>query len=75
MNVLNNYIPNEIIGINEKDPPQFTKAIKDKINLKDSLYRRYLQGGKRFVDLEVLNNLTIFINNKITNSKKNNLID
>ena len=70
MNILKNYIPNEIIEINDKDPPWITKSIKDRINLKDSLYRRYLQGGKRFADLEVLNNLTISIHDMITNSKK-----
>ena len=38
--------------------------------MKDSLYKRYLQGGKRFADLEVLNHLTISINDMITNSKR-----
>ena len=33
MNILSNYIPNKYIIIDDQDPPQMTKAIKDKINL------------------------------------------
>ena len=69
MNILKNFIPNEIIEINDKDPPWITKAIKNKIDKKNQLYRRYLQGGKLFSDLEVVNDLTICINEMILASK------
>ena len=49
MTIFKNYIPNEIIEINDKDPAWITKAIRNKINMKNHLYRRYLQGGKLFV--------------------------
>ena len=70
MNIFKNFIPNEIIEINDKDPPWITKAIKSKINTKNFLYRKYLQGGKLFPDLEKVNNLTVSINEMISNSKK-----
>ena len=70
MNIFKNFIPNEIIEINDKDPPWITKAIKNKNIRKKILYRRYLQGGKHFSDLEMVNNLTISINNMIETSKK-----
>ena len=70
MNIFKNFIPNEIIEINDKDPPWITKAIKNKNIRKKILYRRYLQGGKHFSDLERVNNLTISINNMIETSKK-----
>ena len=69
MNVLKNFIPNEVIEIDDKDPPWITKAIKNKIIRKNFLYRRYLHGGKRLADLEVVNNLTISINESLSNSK------
>ena len=69
MNILKNFIPNEIIEINDKDPPWITKAIKNKIDKKNQLYRRYLQGGKLFSDLEVVNDLTMSINEMILASK------
>ena len=69
MNIFKNYIPNEIIEINDKEPAWITKAIKSKMNRKNFLYRRYLQRGKHFSDLEIVNNLTISINEMISNSK------
>ena len=69
MNVFKNFTPNEVIEINDKDLPWITKKIKDKIEIKNSFYRRYLLGGKRFSELEVVDNLTISINEMISNSK------
>ena len=59
----------EIIEINDKNPPWITKLIKDKIDIKKRFYRGYVEGGKLFPDLEVVNNLTISINEMISNSK------
>ena len=39
------------------------------MNRKNSLYRRYLQRGKHFSDLKAVNNLTISVNEMISNSK------
>ena len=69
MNIFKNFIPNEIIEVNDKDPPWINKAIKNKINMKNYLYRRYIQRGKRYTDFQVVNNLTISINAMISNSR------
>ena len=70
MNIVKNFIPNEFVEINDKDQPWITKAIKKKIEMKNFLYKRFLQGGKRFSDLEVVNKTTTSINEMISNSKK-----
>ena len=70
LNIFKNFIPNETIEINDKDPPWVTKTIKEKINMKTLLYQRYLQRGKLLSDLELVNNLTISINEMISTSKE-----
>ena len=37
--ILFNYIPHKYISIDDRDPPWMTKCIKDKINLKSTLYK------------------------------------
>ena len=49
MNIFSNYIPNKYIIIGDKDPPWMTKAIKDKINSKKSLFK-----SKKFIELQNL---------------------
>ena len=39
MNIFQNYIPNEIITINDRDPPWITDKIRNKIRCKNELYR------------------------------------
>ena len=47
MNIFSNYIPNKYIIIDDKNPPWVTKAIKDKINSKESLCK-----SKNFMELQ-----------------------
>ena len=63
MNIFKNAIPNEIIEINDQDPLWIIKAIKDKINMNYSIYRRYLKCVKLLSDLDVVTNLTVIVNN------------
>ena len=42
MNIFENYIPNEIITINDKDPPWINDKIRNKVILKNELYIKYL---------------------------------
>ena len=48
-NILPNYIPHKCIKIDDRDIPWMTKRIKDKINLKSTLYK-----SKTFIKLQNL---------------------
>ena len=48
-NILSNYIPYKYITIDDRDPPWMTKRIKDKIELKSTLYK-----SKKFMKLQNL---------------------
>ena len=70
MNIFENYIPNEIITINDKDPPWINDKVRNKIILKNELYSKYLHNGKTLVDLEYVQNACLSLNNLISESKK-----
>ena len=69
MNIFQNYIPNEIITINDKDPPWINNKIRNKILHKNELYRKYQRNGKSLVDLEYVQNACLSLNNMISESK------
>ena len=50
LNIMSNYIPNEVITINDRDPPWITSKIKDKFTYKNYLLKRYLNNGKNLYD-------------------------
>ena len=52
LNIFQNYIPNEITTIDDRDPPWFNSVIKDKIDEKNNLHKIYLKNGKKIADLE-----------------------
>ena len=70
MNIFKNYIPNETITINDRDPPWINDKVRNKIFLKNELYKKYLQNGKTLVDLEHVQNSCRSLNNLISESKK-----
>ena len=70
MNIFQNYIPNEIITINDRDPPWITDKIRKKILCKNQLYKKYQQNGKTLLDLEQVQNACLSLNNLISDSKK-----
>ena len=47
---MSNYIPNEVITINDRDPPWITSKIKDKFTYKNYFLKRYLNNGKNLYD-------------------------
>ena len=49
MNIFTNYIPHKYVTIDDKDPPWMTEKIKNKMNLKKSLYKT-----KKFIELQKL---------------------
>ena len=49
MNIFSNYIPHKYVTIDDRDPPWMTEKIKNKINLKKSLYK-----SNKFIELQKL---------------------
>ena len=49
INIFSNYIPHNYVTIDDRDPPWMTEKIKNKINLKKSLYK-----SNKFIELQKL---------------------
>ena len=60
MNIFPNYIPHKYVTIDDRDPPWMTEKIKNKINLKKSLYK-----SNKFIELQKLSTeISILISNR-----------
>ena len=69
LNIMSNFIPNEIITINDKDPPWITSNIKNKIANKNSLFDKYIKNGRNIFDLQKVERARDDIINAINLSK------
>ena len=47
MNIFSNFVPNKFVTLNDRDPSWMTSNIKDKINYRNSIYRKYLKKGRQ----------------------------
>ena len=56
MNVFSNFVPNKFMTFNDQDAPWMTSSIKDKINYRSNIYRKYLKKDKQQVDYIKLQN-------------------
>ena len=56
MNVFSNFVPNKFMTFNDQDTPWMTSSIKDKINYRSNIYRKYLKKDKQQVDYIKLQN-------------------
>ena len=68
-NVINNYIPNKTITIDDKDPPWLTSQIKNKINFKNDLYKNFLRNGRSHDDFYKIREACNSVNQSIIESK------
>ena len=50
LNIMSNFIPNEVITVNDRDPPWITSNIKNKISYKNLLFGKYIKNGKNAFD-------------------------
>ena len=69
LNIFKNYVPNEKIIVNEKDPPWITQTIKYRISQIHKLYDSFIYKGKRNADYESVIVATNNLNQLINNSK------
>ena len=68
-NIFENFIPNEIITINDKDPPWMTSQIKKAIHAKDLLYHKYTQNNQSQTDFAKVQDACKLINDLIVENK------
>ena len=47
LNILSNFIPNEVKRVVPRDPSRFTKQLKDMLKRKNRLYKNYKRHGYR----------------------------
>ena len=58
MNIFSNYIPNNFVTINKKEPPWMTERIKNKIfKKKNYIYKSYISNGKTAIDYQKLHDI------------------
>ena len=69
-NIFRNFIPNETIKCNHKDPPWMNNEIKCALLRKNRLYKKYISGGKKHEDEIKLRQDTELVSNLITSTKK-----
>ena len=69
LNIVSNYYPNEVITIDDRDPPWITSEIKDKFTYKKILFEQYINNGRSLYDWNKVETARNEIINAITNSR------
>ena len=57
LNIMSNFVPNEVKRVIPRDPPWINKELKAKLNHKNRFYKKYAKGGYKDDDKEQLENL------------------
>ena len=70
LNIFSNFMPNRRKTFTDSDPPWMTEDIKNKIKLKNNLYRQYMKYQTQISSLLKVEDLRIEICNLITKSKE-----
>ena len=68
-NIFRNFIPNETIKCNHRDPPWMNNEIKSALLRKNRLYKKYISGGKKQEHEIKLRQHTEVVSNLITSTK------
>ena len=63
-NIFHNFVPNKVIKCDYRQPPWMTDSIKNKLNERPKLTKKYFKGGKKDSDLVQINALS----NECTNT-------
>ena len=70
LNIFSNFITNRTETFTDSDPPWMIENIKNKIKLKNNLYRQYMKHQTQISSLLKVEDLRIEISNLITKSKE-----
>ena len=71
MNIVSNFIPNETITCDDRDPPWMNSFIKSLIRAKDNFYKKFVRKSNNVYHLCAFNNLQSHLNQSIQKSKQN----
>ena len=66
LNIVSNFIPHETLICDDRDPPWINTQIKNLINDKKILYKKYLRSGKNtklFEEFKLLQNKIVYLTN------------
>ena len=66
LNIVSNFIPHETLICDDRDPPWINTRIKNLINDKKILYKKYLRSGKNtkvFEEFKLLQNKSVNLTN------------
>ena len=69
LNVFRNYVPNNYITVDDKDPVWMNENIKTKIKEKNTLYQKYIENGRSESDFILLEKLITELNELIFSTK------
>ena len=69
LSIFHNYVPNEFITIDDKDPVWMNEIIKSKIKTKNLLFKQYIQNGRLESNFVFLETLIAEINELILSTK------
>ena len=73
LNIMKNYIPNEIKKIVPRDPPWITKPLKTMLNRKNRLFNNYKKNGYKAYDKVRLDNFRIECQQAVVTAKNSYL--
>ena len=75
LNIMSNYIPNEIIKIRPRDPPWITPALKTMLNRQNRLYKKFKRHRFKPVDKIRVDNFNDECMNVIREAKESYLVN
>ena len=70
LNIFKNFIPNRIVTFDDSDPPWVNEQIKSLIQLKNQMFKLYVQNGKKQNDYISLQNANHQLSDLLNLSKK-----
>ena len=72
-NIMSNFVPNEIIICDDRDPPEMNRYIKNLILYKANFYKTFVRGKNSMFHLLTFHNLQNRLNKFIQKAKQNYL--
>ena len=72
-NIMSNFVPNEIIICDDRDPPWMNRHIKNLILYKANFYKTFVRGKNSMFHLLTFHNLQNHLNQFIQKAKQNYL--
>ena len=69
LNVFRNFVPNKYITIDDKDPVWINETIKNKMKVRNNIFKQYIQNGRFESDFILIERLGNDLSNLISQAK------